>query len=177
MTGGISMVCCFFGHRKIVKTLELIHILTQITEDLIVKEKVNIFLFGCNSEFDDLCYDTVTSLMDKYPYIKRVYVRAKFPYISDEYKYHLSERFEDTYYPEKVFNSGKASYVMRNQDMIDHSDFCLFYYDENYMPPRRNNRSSSIMYQPRSGTEIAFKYAVKKNKRIINIAKKETTGL
>lgn len=170
--GGINMVCCFLGHRKIDKTLELIHILTQITEDLILKEKVNIFLFGCNSEFDDLCYDTVTKLMDKYPYIKRVYVRAKFPYISDEYKYHLSERFEDTYYPEKVFNSGKASYVMRNQDMIDQSDFCVFYYDENYLPPKRkNSQHDATMYQPKSGTEIALKYAVKNKKRIINIAK------
>lgn len=95
MVGEINMVCCFLGHRKIDKTPELTHILTQITDDLKVKEKVNMFLFGCNSEFDDLCYDTVTNLMDKYPHIKRVYVRAKFPYISDEYKYHLSERFED----------------------------------------------------------------------------------
>ena len=176
MIGGISMVCCFFGHRKIVRTPELIHILSQITEDLIVKEKVNIFLFGCNSEFDDLCYELVTELMSKYPYIKRIYVRAKFPYISDEYKYHLSEQFEDTYYPEKVFNSGRAAYVMRNQDMIDNSDFCVFYYDENYLPPKRKKSSSdAVMYQPRSGTEIAFKYAVKNKKRIINIVKKEAT--
>ena len=66
--------CCFFGHRKIDETEELKNNLFEIIEALIVNEKVDIFLFGSKSQFDDLCHKTVTELKEKYPHIKRVYV-------------------------------------------------------------------------------------------------------
>jgi hypothetical protein len=60
-------------------------------------------------------------------------------------------------------NAGRASYVERNQEMINKSDFCVVYYDENYAPPRRkNSRRDMTDYQPRSGTKIAYDYAVRK---------------
>ena len=54
--------------------------------------------------------------------------------------------------------------------MINKSDFCVVYYDKNYQPPRRksNNRDSPY-YQPKSGTGVAYNYAMKKKKIIINI--------
>ena len=65
--------------------------------------------------------------------------------------------------------AGKASYVERNQEMINKSDFCVIYYDENYLPPRRkNSRRDLFHYQPKSGTAVAYDYAVKKKKKIIN---------
>jgi len=45
--------------------------------------------------------------------------------------------YENTYYPENMANAGKASYVERNQEMINKSDFCVVYYDEKYLPPCR----------------------------------------
>ncbi len=80
----------------------------------------------------------------------------KIPYY-DEFK--ISER---------VKKAGKASYVERNQDMINDSDICVFFYKEEYKPELDNR------YRPsgKSGTHLAYDYAKKKGKNIINIAKK-----
>ncbi len=54
--------------------------------------------------------------------------------------------------------------------MINNSEFCIVYYDENYTPPRRkNSRRDLTDYQPKSGTAIAYDYAVRKRKEIINV--------
>ncbi|MBO5136205.1 MAG: hypothetical protein J6C17_02355 [Clostridia bacterium] len=162
--------CCFFGHRKIKETDELKSKLYNEIETLITYKKVHTFLFGSKSQFDDLCYKIVTELKEKYQHIKRIYVRAEFPYIDDSYKNYLLESYEDTYYPSKMIDAGKAAYVERNYEMIDNSSYCICYYDENYMPPRRkNSRRDLTDYQPKSGTGIAFDYARKKELNIINL--------
>ncbi len=161
--------CCFFGHRKIDKTQHLIDVVCKDIENLIVNNDVNIFLFGSKSQFNDLCYTAVTELRVKYSHIKRIYVRAEFSYIDDDYKNYLLHRYEDTYYPERLLNAGKAVYVERNYEMIDKSKFSLIYYDENYAPPRRRNKKSDIIdYQPKSGTKLAYDYASRKGLIIIN---------
>ena len=75
------------------------------------------FLFGSKSEFDRLCLKLVTKLKEKYPHVKRIYVRAEFPYINDDYMAYLLKSYDDTYYPEKLIGSGKAAYVERNYEM------------------------------------------------------------
>ena len=160
---------CFFGHRKIDETEELKNNLRGLIENLIVNEKVDTFFFGSKSQFDDLCHKIVTELKEKYPHIKRIYVRSAFQHIPDWYEDSLLQHYEDTYFPEHMENAGRASYVERNQEMINNSDFCIVYYDENYAPPKRkNSRRDLTDYQPRSGTKIAYDYAVKKKKIIIN---------
>ena len=162
--------CCFFGHRKIKETDELKSKLYNEIETLITYKKVHTFLFGSKSQFDDLCYKIVTELKEKYQHIKRIYVRAEFPYIDDSYKNYLLESYEDTYYPSKMIDAGKAAYVERNYEMINNSRYCICYYDENYMPPRRkNSRRDLLDYQPKSGTGIAFDYARKEELNIINL--------
>ena len=48
--------------------------------------------------------------------------------------------------------------------MINHSKFCVVYYDENYLPPRRRNSKSDLTdYHPKSGTKVAYDYAVEKD--------------
>ena len=148
--------CCFLGHRKIIITDNLINHLKDIVEKLIIKNKVNTFLFGSKSEFNDLCYSVVTKLKQRYPHIKRVYVRAEFPQIDENYKAYLLESYEDTYFSHNAIGAGKAVYIERNRDMIDKSDFCIIYYNENYSPTNR-----------KSGTQIALNYAVKRKKNII----------
>ena len=162
--------CCFFGHRKITETDELKSKLYNEIETLITYKKVHTFLFGSKSQFDDLCYKIVTELKEKYQHIKRIYVRAEFPYIDDNYKKYLLESYEDTYYPSKMIDAGKAAYVERNYEMIDNSRYCICYYDENYTPPRRkNSRRDLFDYQPKSGTRMAFDYANKRNLMIYNV--------
>jgi len=148
--------CCFFGHRKINETEELRLKLIEIIERLIVENSVDTFLFGSKSRFNSLCQETVTEIKEKYPNIKRVYVRAEYPYITEQYKNYLLESYEDTYYPEKILNSGRASYIERNYEMIDNSHYCIVYYNASDAPITR-----------KSGTVIALNYAINKCKNII----------
>lgn len=160
----------FVGHRT-VKDKELVkRKVYQIVEDIIVTQNAKKFLFGSRSKFNDLCYEVVTELKEKYPYIERIYVRGEYPYIDESYRNYLLESYEDTYYPAGMEEAGRAAYVERNCKMIDESDVCVMYYDENYLPPKRkHSRRDLIEYQPKSGTKIAYEYAVQKKKRIINV--------
>ena len=150
--------CCFFGHRTINETDELKLKLYELIEKLIVEDNVDIFLFGSKSRFNSLCLEVVTEIKEKYPRIKRVYVRAEYPYISDDYKKYLLESYEDTYYPEHIIGAGRAAYVERNYEMINKSKFCVVYYDEQNAPTTR-----------KSGTKIALDYAKKHKKEIIQL--------
>lgn len=152
----LENICCFIGHREINVTDELKEKLRVVIEHLITDESIDTFLFGSKSHFDDLCYDIVTEIKKKYPHIKRIFVRAEYPYIDESYKAYLLENYEDTYFPKSVLGAGKASYVKRNCEMIDNSRFCIVYYKEDYTPKSR-----------KSGTKIAFTYAEKKKKNII----------
>ena len=155
----IDKTCCFFGHRTINETEELKSKLIEVIEKLIVDENVDTFLFGSKSRFNSLCLELVTEIKEKYPHIKRIYVRAEYPYINEQYTNYLLESYEETYYPEHIRSSGRAAYVERNYEMINKSKFCIVYYDEPNAPTTR-----------KSGTKIALDYAEKLKKEIINMA-------
>ena len=147
--------CCILGHRTIKVTDSIVSELTNTIESLIINNGVTTFLFGSKSQFNDLCYDLVTGAKARYPHIKRIYIRAEFPVIDNDYKTYLLKRYEDTVFPEKLINAGRSVYVQRNYEMIDRSQYCLMYYDKSSKPQSR-----------KSGTEIAYNYALKKNKMI-----------
>ncbi len=151
-----NYTCCFIGHRKTEETKELKGELFEIIENLIVEKKVDTFLFGSKSGFDSLCYDVLDDLKKKYTYIKRVFVRAEYPNISEKYRQYLLQSYEDTYYPKSVLGANRAVYIKRNYEMIDNSCYCVFYYNENFAPKTR-----------KSGTKIALDYAIKKKRKII----------
>ncbi|MEG1751803.1 MAG: SLOG family protein [Clostridia bacterium] len=179
-----SKVCSFFGHRTIQDKEKIIDFLKEKIKNLIVNFGVNTFLFGSRSEFDTLCHSIVTDLKEKYPHIKRISYtcRSECATLEKEKKY--LEEIYSTFHKQKVtllgfekehehktkWNSGRASYVKRNQAMIDDSDYCIFYYDENYKPEmRKYSKQSFCNYQPKSGTALAYKYAKQKKKNIVNI--------
>lgn len=162
--------CCFFGHRKINQTEELRDRMFKTIEQLITEKDVDTFLFGSKSKFDDFAHEIVSELKEKYPHIKRIYVRSAYQHIPDWYEESLLKHYEDTYFPEHMENAGRASYVERNQEMIKKSYYCICYYDENYLPPRRkNSRRDLFDYQPKSGTKVAYDFAVKKCGQVINV--------
>lgn len=148
--------CCFFGHRAINETEELKSKLTEAVERLIKEEKVNTFLFGSKCRFDSLCLEPVTKIKEKYPHVKRVYVRAEYPVISDEYLAYLMNYYDETYYPENLLGSGKAAYVKRNCEMIEQSRFCIAYYSE-----------AIASATTKSGTKTAFGYVHKRGREVI----------
>lgn len=145
-------VCCFIGHREIKESEEL----RLIIENLIVNRGVDTFLFGSKSKFNSLCYRQVSRIREKYPHIKRIYVRAEFPYLDEAYKAYLLKYYEHSYYPSKINGAGKAVYVERNFHMIDESHFCVMYFREDYTAKGR-----------KSGTKIALEYATKKKKEVL----------
>ena len=148
--------CCFLGHRTIHITNELKYKLLETVEWLITDKAVDTFLFGSKSQFNTICHEIVSQAREKHPHIKRIYVRAEFPNISDSYKAYLLESYEDSYYPERIIGSGRAVYVERNFEIIDHSEFCIFYYCEDNLPSTR-----------KSGSKIALDYARKHHKAVI----------
>ena len=122
--------------------------------------------------------------MSIYPTIERVVYTCKSELaVLKEDKAELEQMFSSAFkqdirlceYEKEVehktkFTSGKASYIERNKAMIDASDFCIFYYDENYKPPKRKYKKSDVFeYQQNSGTALGFKYAKQKKKYIINL--------
>ena len=176
-------ICCFVGHRKIEITDELEQRVCDYIENLIVNENVKIFLFGSRSDFDWLCHAIVDELKTKYTDIKLVAYncRSEASFLESE-----REKWEEIYsHKEKrpvhllcvdevfdhktKYKSGRAAYVERNYAMIDDSDYCLFYYDENYLPPKRKwAKRDYFEYQPKSGTALAYKYALQKKKCVHN---------
>ena len=179
-------VCSFFGHRKIEVTEELKQKVKDVIENLIIEKNVLTFLFGSRSDFDFLCHLVVTELKAKYPNIKRIAYTCRHETCileSEIEKWnkvysHLNNHevnllgVEEEYDHKTKYSSGKASYVERNKAMINDSDFCVFYYNENYQPPiRKFSKRSCGYYQPKSGTAVAYAYAKQKKKNLINIFK------
>ncbi len=166
------MQVCFIGHRTLRIDEELITSLKKTIIELI-KKGATTFLFGSKSEFDDLSWKIVTEIKETYPFIKRVYVRSAYQYIDKHYEKYLLEHYEETYFPLKLEKAGKCSYVERNYEMVDISTYCVFYYNENYVPMLKQQPKHGSLLPPKrkSGTKIAYNYAVKRRRTIINLYK------
>lgn len=163
------MICCFVGHRKIRKSPELTAAVWDTVKNLI-ENGVTVFLFGDHSEFNTLCYETVTALKETYPHIRRIHYRTAYPEISDSVKPYFLSGYEDSICPKGVAFSGKAAYVERNQAMIRDSQVCVFYYDESYAPSgyKRSGKARAGDL-PNSGTKAAYEYALAQNKKVIDL--------
>ena len=164
------MKVSFIGHKTIERTEALISRLKATVVTLINKGATT-FLFGSGSEFDHISWQVVTELKKEYPHIKRIYVRAAYQDIEKSYEKYLLGLYEETYFPIRIRNAGKYSYVERNFEMIDQAMYCVFYYNKNYDPPlrRASKHSLTLATKRNSGTKIAYEYATKKKKEIINI--------
>jgi uncharacterized phage-like protein YoqJ len=77
----MESACCFIGHRNIERASEVQEKLRKELRKLI-EQGTTRFIFGDHSEFNTLCYDTVTELMQEYPQIKRVKFRKDYPEIT-----------------------------------------------------------------------------------------------
>ena len=152
------MVACFIGHRTITVTNELCERIKSTVLDLIDNQGVDTFLFGSRSQFDELCLKIVTEIKETRPHIRRIYVRAEYPYISADYEKYLLTFYDETYMPANIIHAGKAIYIERNRHMIDSSDICILY--NCYKP-----MTSSVNYE----TTAAHNYAKKMHKTIMNL--------
>ena len=151
-------VVAFIGHRSI-KNIESVK--ERLTECLnaLIGEGVDTFLFGSVGDFNWLCYEVVSELKERYQHIRRVYVRAEYDVVSEDYVEYLYSHYEDSFFPGKVLKAGARSYVVRNQVMIEKCDVLVTNCDVNYKAPRNT----------KSGTIMAVAYAMRKKKRVINL--------
>lgn len=159
------MIVCFIGHRKIQYSNYLKENIYNTVKELIVKG-ANCFLFGSRSEFNDICLDIVTEMQKTYSHIKRIYVRSQYLHISKLYENYLLQSYDETYFPVKLKSAGKYAYVERNQEMIDKSDCCIFYYNKDCNLALKDEVSGK---KTTGGTFLAFRYALIKKKHIINL--------
>lgn len=174
--------CCFIGHRTINLSQELIQRVKSVVENLILECGVGVFLFGSRSEFDTLCHSIVTELKEKYPYIKRVACTCQSEGCILQTEKNKWDKIYSSFFKAKIdllcveeefefkakYTAGKASYIERNRAMVDDSDYCVFYYDEQYRPANKFITRSQC-YSQKSGTQLAYRYAKQKKKDIINI--------
>ena len=165
----ISMIVCFIGHRT-VNNAEQVKIKLIDAISSLIAEGADTFLFGSRSEFDSLCWEAVTALKEKYPHIKRVCYTAphEVVFTSKEEREQCEQFFsqmikhevhytdyEEAINSQKAIKANKNAYIMRNQEMIDASDVCVFYYNKDYKPPIRKSSNKFLPdYQPKSGTAI-----------------------
>lgn len=155
-----TLKIAFIGHRKVTQKNELKKKLKKVIYTLINEEDAEIFLFGGKGQFDEVSLAAVTELKQKYfPLIERIYVRAIYEQITDDYKSFLLLFYDKTFYPKEVKGARYFSYVKRNEVMIDMCDILITYYDKNY----------PSLTGLKSGTKVAVEYAIKKHKRIINL--------
>lgn len=187
----MSKKCCFIGHRNVQATEELIKRIDDCLQSLI-DDGVRIFLFGSKSKFDTLCHERVTEMRKRYPDIKRIAYTCKSEYAVKRKEKDELERiakrvtkreirlkdYDGEKQSKRLERAGKASYVERNEDMINESEYCVFFYDPVYLPPKRKERKGGSEYQPSSGTALAYEYADKRKKsggnlQIINLAEEK----
>ncbi len=159
--------CCFIGHRNAKLSVEEVNYLKTIIINLINCGVVR-FLFGSKSKFNDSCFDIVEKLQETYKQIELVgyccnsehFCLKNEKEIENAASKIIGKTIKIKFYDKVVDKncSGKGAYVLRNQKMIDDCDICVFYYDLNYNPTNF-----------KSGTRLAFDYAIRKNKKIFNI--------
>ena len=181
------MVVCFWGHRTITDKEQVRAKLLNVISAL-VEKGADTFLFGSKSDFDFLCWEVVTKLKEQYPSLKRISYNAphETSFTSKEEREHNERFFSEMLHREvlcadyeksvnslKSIGANKSAYIMRNREMIERSDVCVFYYNKDYLPPKRKqSKRSAVDYQSKSGTAIAFAYALQKKKIILNLYQK-----
>ena len=153
--------CSFFGHREITITEELKKDIFNILEDLISNKNFNTFYFGGFGAFDNLCWQIVTNLKQKYKNIQRVFclvnpnhlIKSKRPYNINY------ENYEDIIYLDLKFDYWYTRIYYRNCEIINMSDFVIFY----------------VKSITNSGAFKAMQHAIRTKKYYINICDRKNT--
>ena len=148
--------CSFFGHSEINVTDSLKNKLKEVLEDMIKNREYGYFYFGGFGKFDDLCWEIVTQLKQKYPFINRIYCLSDYRHLRKNKRpaWLRDEDYEEFVYLDLDNEYWYTRIYFRNIRMIEISDFVIFYVE------RTEN----------SGAYKAMKYAMKHNKCYINMA-------
>ena len=166
--------CCFIGHRKLDLKFPKEH-LYNLIKYLIINVGIRNFLFGSNSEFNDLCHQIVTSFKEIYPNIVRTnYPLSQNARVTPTGKLELEQTLKKLY--KKIFyicdydnfatatnSNGSFAYIKRNFFMIENANLVVVYLRD---IKSKNNKTGQIT---NSGTKLAVDFAIKLKKDIIYI--------
>lgn len=148
------------GHAKFEENEKLRQVLIETIKNVILVDNVTEFWVEIKSDFVKFASEVVREIKKEYPFVKLVYVRGEYLYTNSVYEKFLNEQFDEMIFPDCFIGAGRTIYVKRNQYIIDKSDVVIFYFNE------------KISLSEKSGTLIAYEYATKRHKRIINVYQK-----
>ena len=142
----MNKICSLFGHRCIFDS-ENLKILLYKQIETQIHNGFNIFYIGSHGEFDKMSLNILSTLKKLYSNIEIYIVITSFSQI----KKYCS--FKTIFFPiETIYFKNKI--IKSNQYMVDKSNLIICYVDMNKIY---------------SGSKLAIKYAIKKNKKIINL--------
>lgn len=128
MNTSLINTCCFFGHRKITTTENLIEKLSKEIERLIVNENCTRFLFGGFGEFDELCFQTAKKLKsEKYNFINLTYCCTDEKDLRRKKISAYYSKFDNVIYLPLDFDYWYTRIYYRNLEIIKNSNFAIFY--------------------------------------------------
>lgn len=149
----------FFGHRRILNKKIIKEKLMKILQELISQGYSRV-LIGRHGDFDDLALSTCLDYEKKYS--SKIKINLVFTSLSflhkDEYGYSKIDRYNDMgcetvfYDIEEVYFKERITFS--NKKMIDDSDLIVCFVD---------------MSAYGSGAKKAVSYALKQNKKVINL--------
>ena len=170
--------CSLFGHNVIKDEIALKHSLHMAIENLVTRHDVYNYLFGTRSAFYNICHEVLLELKQKYPQIKMTIFLCE-----KENAYYLDEvdaqkellnnlfrkemnvlGFDHIIKVEKTKYARKVSYIVRNQAIVDATQFCLLYYREELSTKLCMGSNLMTLRQKESGTKIIMEYSKKKDK-------------
>lgn len=146
------MTISFFGHREVFNEEQIYQeIYKQFSELAKNSDKLTCYSGGY-SKFDKLCVRALLELNKQFNNIYLIYVS---PYLSKSHLKSINrEIYNEIIYPPIENVPGKFAILKRNEWIIDNSDLIFFYAFFSF-----------------GGAVTALKYATRKNKKIIDIAK------
>ena len=117
--------CCFIGHSQIEEKDLAKRVREKI--EMCIALGVTEFLSGGMGMFDRLSAKTVFEMKSKYPYIKNILV---IPCL--DYHNYNSSIFDEVIYPDLEYYYFKKAIIMRNQYLVEHSQYAICYVKYSY---------------------------------------------
>ena len=154
----MSKTLAFFGHRRLWGK-NIRQQLKEVIESFLFEE-LNC-LIGTHGDFDKLVLSVCREIKNKQPKINITIVFTSLNFLNKNVEgFCKADMYDDVntmvYEIEEVYFKEKIN--VSNRKMIDDSDFVICYVD---------------MTLPKSGAKKAVKYAMKKNKKVINLYEKK----
>lgn len=148
-------ICSFFGHREIF--CDLNSELREAIEIAINEYDITTFYVGEQGSFDRIAKGVVTAMKQKYPQIRLILILPYFTNRLNQYKDIYTLEYDEIIIPSILDGiHPKGAITKRNRWMVDESQLIISYVSRSY-----------------GGAYNTVKYAIRKNKSIINIAQTE----